>query len=215
MGEHGPPFLERFLFNLDGDWIAPGPDRTDQVGDLRSLLATDFLKQCQALSASHKKYAFDGFAFFDAFIELVDESEVDSFLKITWFMFSDYRSKTDWHPWYGQFDPLSGEPRDARRCQLFRRGFVCHELENDLSNLHHLPAWDHFNQLLKELRDFAGQDFVLDGLRAFLSLTRSAYALEQFGEDYPEICENLQEISIATSPDVMEQLYERLSDALS
>lgn len=63
---------------------------------------------------------FCGFSLFDSFSDYVTEQNKDAFLRTVWNMFYDYRKKTDWHNWRGQFNPGRGA--------LFFEGFLKYEL---------------------------------------------------------------------------------------
>jgi len=85
------------------------------------------LKQLNQFFLSGRRFDFSsyedcfcGFSLFDSFSANVTEQNKDSFLKTVWEMFHDYRDKTDWHNWIGQFSPGGGE--------LFFEGFLKYEL---------------------------------------------------------------------------------------
>ena len=69
---------------------------------------------------SSYKDCFCGFALFNSFSAHVTKRNKDTFLKTVWDMFYDYRKKTDWHNWRGQFSPGGGA--------LFFEGFLKYEL---------------------------------------------------------------------------------------
>ena len=64
---------------------------------------------------------FCGFGLFYAFSAHVTKENKDVFLKTVWDMFYDYRDKTGWHNWHGQFSPGGGA--------LFAEGFLKYELD--------------------------------------------------------------------------------------
>ena len=68
-----------------------------------------------------QKNIFCGFGLFYAFSAHVTKENKDKFLKTVWDMFYDYRDKTDWHNWHGQFSPGGGA--------LFAEGFLKYELD--------------------------------------------------------------------------------------
>lgn len=63
---------------------------------------------------------FCGFTLFHSFSSHVTKENKDMFLKAVWDMFYDYRAKTGWHNWSGQFSPGGGA--------LFAEGFLKYEL---------------------------------------------------------------------------------------
>lgn len=66
------------------------------------------------------KDCFCGFTLFDSFSSHVTDQNKNAFLQTVWNMFYDYRDKTGWHNWKGQFSPGGGA--------LFAEGFLKYEL---------------------------------------------------------------------------------------
>lgn len=64
------------------------------------------------------------------------ELNKDGFLQTVWKMFYDYRDKTGWHNWRGQFNPNGGP--------LFGEGFLKYELHlvGNEPSFHNLSAYD-------------------------------------------------------------------------
>ena len=86
-----------------------------QIAELNQFFLTN-----EEFDFSSYEDCFCGFTLFDSFSAHVTERNKDAFLKTVWDMFYDYRDKTDWHNWRGQFFPGGGA--------LFFEGFLKYEL---------------------------------------------------------------------------------------
>ena len=107
--------LELFLYPEDDlSTIDITLDKT-QVNELNQ-----FFMDGEEFDFSSYQKSFCGFGLFYAFSAHVTEQNKDPFLQTVWDMFYDYRDKTDWHQWRGQFSPGGGA--------LFAEGFLKYEL---------------------------------------------------------------------------------------
>lgn len=118
-------------------------------------------------SPSSSDRYLDGFSFFEACFEYVDEGLSDEFLELTWLMFDTFRAYTDWHPWRGQFDPLHEVDPGDKYAQLFRSGVIKFELaRNSFGSVfdytYRFRWWTDFLQFLYELNDSLQVQCILD-----------------------------------------------------
>ena len=67
---------------------------------------------------------YDGWKLLDELAALPNCMVLDPLLELVWDVFDFEMGKTDWHPWYGQFDPLFEMDFDSTYAKLFRKGFL-------------------------------------------------------------------------------------------
>jgi hypothetical protein len=106
--------LEQFLDPEEDKWSTLTLE-AKQIAELEQFFLTG-----REFDFSQYKDCFCGFSLFNNFSDYVTEQNKDAFLRTVWNMFYDYRKKTDWHNWNGQFLPGGGA--------LFFEGFLKYEL---------------------------------------------------------------------------------------
>ena len=68
--------------------------------------------------------SYDGWKLLDELAALPNCMVLDPLLELVWYIFDFETNKTDWHPWFGQFDPLYGIEFTSVYGILFRKGFL-------------------------------------------------------------------------------------------